>query len=370
MPMTAVTPTDRPRRAAPHAGRRAVFALIAAAAIAPLGFLLADREAAPGRLIPAARDARSTRELRGLPDGDGFSVVVLSDTQDYADRSVQYAKKTWKRDCTQYFRIQTEWIKRSAAALRTRFVFHTGDITQMDRPEEWKIARDALSVLDGVLPCALCVGNHDMGCVLGGSPWGKTAVRRDSRFDEFFPASRVRDKPWFGAAKDGSLANAWYRLDAGGLRLMVLCLEFKPREATLAWADSVVTSHPERRVIVLTHGYMRPHGSDNALTALPYAVEGNDGPALWRRFISRHANIFLVLCGHTQGEGMRVDKGAHGNDVYQVLADYRHLEYGGESWLRYMVFRPQARRIEVYTYNPALDEYRDGPSSRFSIPLP
>jgi hypothetical protein len=75
----------------------------------------------------------------------------------------------------------------------------------------------------------------------------------------------------------------------------------------------------------------------------------------------------MVLCGHSSGEAVLTSKGDHGNPVHQVLSDYQHLNNGGESWLRYMVFEPNENKIKVYTYNPALDKFRNAPSSRFDL---
>ena len=75
----------------------------------------------------------------------------------------------------------------------------------------------------------------------------------------------------------------------------------------------------------------------------------------------------MVLCGHVIGEGRLTSVGDHGNEVHQLLSDYQGMNNGGESWLRYMVFHPDENKIEVFTYNPALDQYRNVPSSRFDL---
>jgi hypothetical protein len=35
-----------------------------------------------------------------------------------------------------------------------------------------------------------------------------------------------------------------------------------------------------------------------------------------------------------------------------------------------MVFKPETNKISIYTYNPALDKFRNGPSSRFDLDYP
>ena len=46
------------------------------------------------------------------------------------------------------------------------------------------------------------------------------------------------------------------------------------------------------------------------------------------------------------------------------------MNNGGESWLRYMVFQPDANKISIHTYNPALDKFKNGPSSKFDLDYP
>ncbi|MDA7895788.1 hypothetical protein N9B02_04965, partial [Akkermansiaceae bacterium] len=50
--------------------------------------------------------------------------------------------------------------------------------------------------------------------------------------------------------------------------------------------------------------------------------------------------------------------------------DYQGMNNGGESWLRYMTFKPEANKISIHTYNPALDKFMDRPSSRFDLDYP
>ena len=100
------------------------------------------------------------------------------------------------------------------------------------------------------------------------------------------------------------------------------------------------------------------------------SAKGNTGEQTWQKFVKKHKNIFMVLCGHHAGEAVRTDAGDHGNQVHQVLSDYQHLNNGGESWLRYMVFEPNENKIKVYTYNPVLNKFRNAPSSRFNLDYP
>lgn len=95
--------------------------------------------------------------------------------------------------------------------------------------------------------------------------------------------------------------------------------------------------------------------------------QDNSPQMVWDKFISRHEQIFLVLCGHAEGQAFRVDDNQAGGKVYQVMSDYQGraqtvrdagtppaLFVGvGDGWLRLMDF-DMARdvpSIHVHTYS-------------------
>ncbi len=297
-----------------------------------------------------------------------FTIVALPDTQCYADTRHKQSARKWKDDNLQrYFFKQTEWARDNKERLNISFLVHEGDIVQTDYPEEWAIAKKAMSKLDGVVPYCLCLGNHDMGYQKTAKDEYSytTAVNRTTHFNEYFPREKFANRPEFGGTyQANSHNNSWYHFENGGLKFMIVSLECKPRDEVLVWANEIVKNHPDHRVIVLTHSYLN---SNKTRTTKGFKMPGNLGEAMWQKFVKKHKNIFMVLCGHVLGEAMLTSTGDHGNQVYQILSDYQGLNKGGESWLRYMVFQPAKNKIEVFTYNPALDKFSDGPDSRFDL---
>ncbi|MBT7851920.1 MAG: metallophosphoesterase, partial [Opitutae bacterium] len=185
-------------------------------------------------------------------------------------------------------------------------------------------------------------------------------------FNKYFPREKFAKTKEFGGTFDPKRHdNSWYHFESVGMKFLVVSLECKPRDEVLDWANTVVAKHPDHRVIVLTHAYMRANGK--RFDKLGYKITGNAGEAIWQKLVSKHKNIFMVLCGHSSGEAVLTSKGDHGNQVHQVLSDYQSMNNGGESWLRYMVFEPNENKIKVYTFNPALDKFRNQPSSRFDL---
>ncbi len=297
-----------------------------------------------------------------------FAIAVLPDTQFYCDTRLKLSSKMFNGDLRRYFFEQTRWVRDNRERLNIAFLVHEGDIVQADAPGEWAIAKEAMSILDGEVPYCMCLGNHDMGFEKADNKYGgNIGVNRTTQFNTYFPRKMFAERREFGGTFDPDHHdNAWYHFEAGGLNFLIIALEYHPRDEVLDWANRVVAEHPDHRVIVLTHSYLK---KNRTRTTKRLKLKGNSGEEMWQKFVRKHRNIFMVLCGHFTGEAVLTSAGDHGNQVHQILSDYQGIN-GGESWLRYMVFQPGADKIGIYTYNPALDEFRNGPSSRFDLDYP
>ena len=315
-------------------------------------------------LVAAEKNPSETKNPKKVKS---FTLAVLPDTQFYCDTRLKLSKKWGNGDLRRFFFEQTRWVRDNQKRLNIAFLVHEGDIVQADAHEEWTIAKKAMSVLDGKVPYCMCLGNHDMGFKKSNNKYGgDIAVNRTTLFNKYFPREKFAKRKEFGGTFDpGRHDNSWYHFEATGMKFLIVSLECKPRNEVLVWANKVVAMHPDHRVIVLTHAYMSANG--RRIDKLGYKIKGNAGEEMWQKLVSKHKNIFMVLCGHSSGEAVLTSKGDHGNQVHQVLSDYQHLNNGGESWLRYMVFEPNENKIKVYTYNPALDKFRNNPSSRFDL---
>ena len=171
---------------------------------------------------------------------------------------------------------------------------HVGDITQTQHDEEWKIADAAFKSIDNHVPYILCSGNHDMGYSL---KHRETSHSRVSLFGSYFPPSRFTKNSLydnhFGKKKslqfyeEGEIENYYLFLKAGGLKFLILALEFKPRNQALGWANKVVASHPDYRVILVTHSYLTNKKGQLSDTD-QYKVKGNSGKLIWEKFVSQH----------------------------------------------------------------------------------
>lgn len=296
---------------------------------------------------------------------DAFSVVVLPDTQMYA----------WKYP--EIFGAQTQWIAENLTKYRVKYVFHLGDVVQHNSDEEWKIARRAFSLLDGKVPYAIALGNHDIGT-------GGSTADRDTLFGRYFPLSMFREWPSFGGVYDrepGRADNSCHVFSAGGRRWVILALEFGPRDDVLRWADEVISKYAEHPVILITHAYLDSDGRRYDRTIAnqhyppweyPVAVDRaglNSGEDIWRKLVARHRNMVMVMCGHVCVAARLTSKGEAGNLVHQMLVDYQDQEQGGNGWLRLLEFTPGGRTVHVRDYSPVIDQWSDDPDRHFDLDL-
>ena len=301
------------------------------------------------------------------PVNGGWSLVLLPDTQLYS------------RDHPATFSAQTEWIVRHRRDYNVQFVLHLGDIVQDNNDRQWKISRGAMAVLEGHVPYALCVGNHDMG------PGGNAATR-DTLFSKYFPVAEAVQSSTFGGVYDKEplkMDNSFHLFQAGGRKWLVLCLEFGPRHDVVAWADSVVRRHPDCWVILITHAYLRgedgqrfdrhskrPQSAPPHLYGVARHPAGlNDGEELWRKLVSSHRNFQLVASGHVCYSHLLSSKGAAGNTVHQMLCNYQQAPGGGAGYLRLLQFLPDGTTVRATDYSPTLDRVSTQRMGRFEITL-
>ncbi|MFA5365497.1 MAG: metallophosphoesterase, partial [Candidatus Bathyarchaeia archaeon] len=203
-----------------------------------------------------------------VPLNQNFTIVVLPDTQGYV------------KDYPWLFDAQTAWIIENKDVLNIVFVTHLGDL--VDRPQnltEWENANTSMSKLDGNVPWAVLLGNHDIF-------YGDT-----TNYNTYFGVERFSGNMWFGGTyKTGDNTNSYQLFSAGGDDYLIFHLQYNPSDDMLFWANNVIDQYPSRRVIVSTHDYINgPYDSYK---------RSDVGEKIWCTLIKQHADqIFLVLSG-------------------------------------------------------------------------
>ncbi len=276
-----------------------------------------------------------------------FSVVVLPDTQNYAEKFADT------------YVAQTQWIRDNLEKENIKFVMHLGDIVQHhnDSEEQWQVADRAHRLLDGVVPYSMLPGNHDLEYK------NKAYSRKTTLYNKYFGPQRFTDCSWYGGHWGENNDNNFCTFEAGGMKFLVISLEYAPRDEVLAWATDLANSHPDHRVIAATHCYMRPAGRDKTSGG----SLGNSGDGMWEKFVRRAPNVFLVKSGHVLGVGRQVSTNDAGLPVHETLVDYQGLPNGGDGWLRVMRFVPDENKIEIRAYSPLLDKTMDSDGHTFTL---
>jgi hypothetical protein len=292
-----------------------------------------------------------------------WTLVLLPDTQVYSDT------------LPGLFTLQTHWIAKNKDKYNIRYVMTLGDITGGNTDREWQHAREAICELDGKVPYALVVGNHDY------TPHGQPATGA-SGVNKFFSVSQFRDWPTFGGVmKQGDLTNSYHLFSAGGTDWILLALEWAPRNETVQWANEVLAKYPQRKAILATHAYLYndstrydfpKRGKSQDWNPHTYVsnVPVNDGEELWQKLVRKN-NFALTINGHVchTGLGFLSSKNDRGKTVSQMLVDYQVRQLGGEAYLRILEFLPDGKTVHVKSYSPLYDKYLTDPANQFSFEL-
>ena len=292
-----------------------------------------------------------------VPRNRPFSLVLLPDTQ--------YYTAGYSGGLPEMFTAQTRWIAAKKNEQNIAFVLHEGDVTDGNTYLEWQRARTSLNLLDGVVPYAVAVGNHDG---LNGS------VSQTSLFNQFVSAANYLGQPGFGGVFESNrMDNCYHLFSAGGVDWLILVLEFGPRNEVLAWANQVVANYPDRKVILLTHTHVYAdntlHGSSpNHLWKPTSYGRANNGTDVWNKLLRLHPNTAFAFNGHVllSGTGRLVGTNDYGNQVFQILADYQTRSDGGGGFLRLVQFFPEQDSMSVKTYSPYLDSWLQDSENQFT----
>lgn len=301
--------------------------------------------------------------------GEAWSIVVLPDTQGYAESPEHFG----------HAQRQTAWVVDQREAAAIVFVSHVGDVVEHgDDRREWERMDAAMARLAGHVPYSVVPGDHD---------WFVEEDRRSATryFRQYFGASRYRDRSWFGGSGPFDLS-FYQQFSAGGYTFLHLGLEWEaPGEVDdpdtpLGWARSVLDRHADLPTIITTHTYLQDGDRPGRTTDVQETHgDGSSGERLWDELVRPHPQVFLVLCGDSHsgrgtndGEHHQVSMNGAGMPVFELLADYQDYPEGGNGWLRRVRFVPEVDgpdRIEVRTYSPSLDAFQSDDASEFTFQL-
>jgi len=311
-----------------------------------------------------------------------WTLVLLPDTQYYSQKYPDVSRR------------QAEWIVANQKAHAIRFVAHEGDlVNNPGDTAQWEHIQKTLHVLrDGGIPFSILPGNHDLGTQKGGDTNGRATL-----MNTYFNADDYRNSEAKGFFEPGHMENSWHTITAPTGQYLLLALEFGARDEVLAWANDVVTRHAGHQVILVTHAYLyqssqrdtwtidEPAGGHSNPKKYPLAKAGNvnDGQDIWDKLVSKHPNFIFTFNGHVTGTGLGylASKGAGGQAVHQILANYQDNSpskagtvhpargYGGGGFLRLVQFHPDGKTVQIKSYSPWYDEWITEPTQQFAVKI-
>lgn len=283
----------------------------------------------------------------GIAGERDFSIVVLPDPQHYASKYTKVGM------------AQTDWVRRQAKKLQIKFVVTVGDNVDAGYvDEQFKKSVGFMDKLNGVVPYGVACGNHDLKDSKKGS-------YTSTKFVDFYGPQRFQEHPWYGGASPSGFSS-YQTFTGGGIKFLAMELAVAAPKEEIDWAKTVIAGHPDLPVILTTHQMLAPGAKMGKGTAAS-GPGRQTPPQVWEQLVAPSPQIFLVLCGHYHGEAYATKETQAAQSVHVVLQDYQNEPHGGDGWLRVFTFLPDANRVDVQTYSPTLNEYKTGPSSKFSF---
>lgn len=302
-----------------------------------------------------------------LSDSRSSSLILFPDVQNY----VRFERNQPILD------LMAAWVSENIDTLNVRALLCTGDLVEQNEmpvpgwkkenqssQQQWTATSHAFKKLDGKIPYILCTGNHDYGYV--------NIVNRKSNLNKYFPTNRnlCWQKTLVGVCNNAfgvpTLENAAYEIKMfKDMNLLILSLEFEPRDEVLVWAKNLVKKEKYKNhlCILLTHSYLKWDGK--RIEKENYkVVNPNYGKEIWEKLVYPSDNIRMVISGHInspdnrrENVGFQIDKNSIGKSVCQMVFNAQSegggkFGNGGDGWLRILEFLPDKKTIKVKTFSP------------------
>ena len=246
-----------------------------------------------------------------------------------------------------------QWLINNQDLLNLQYVMHVGDLTdnlnyydasKVDpSKKKWEVegaieANYAFQMLgkltEAGIPWSLARGNHDGGYTVDplavwDSHWTASYAYQQATTDD-----RLEGEPakyCITTRNDVDHIYSYYqKIEINGMKYLILVLDLEAGDSILAWANEVAAYFKDYKIIVTTHAYM----SDRSvlLTSLMGSESlNNPGQTIWDEFVSKHANIELMICGHSSGEDIirKQMTGDNGNKVWTFMIDSSAHEFTG-----------------------------------------
>ena len=284
-------------------------------------------------------EMNAERAKKGFSGEYEYAIAVIGDPQ-YATESNPEA-----------VRAAYTWLAENKDEKNIQYVIGLGDITNHCTPKEWIEAASALEILeDAGLYYSLVRGNHDVNTNIA----NPKPTANPELFDKLFAQKDTFYYDQFltngGLYEEGSVKNTYRILDCEGDDWLILNLDWRIDDEIFAWAKGVIESHPEHRVIIVTHDYLGSRGKQT-----------ENGKNVWEKLAGQYENVVMTLNGHSSWDNILVNQaeGIHGNTVTQMLIDPQRADdlLSGVGLVTMFYFSENGSVIDVEHYSPEWDGY-------------
>ena len=303
---------------------------------------------------------------------------------------------------TEKLKYQFKYIADTAEERKLQHVFHLGDITDwgyrndsnlagmhydVPKLDEWRVVRDAISQLNGVVSYSLCRGNHDdyiMDDIFNTRAYTSQFEGCGGFYVDLVAKQGGREKKnpdnciyWSAVTgcHDESIVNSWKTVEICGTKYLFITYDYNPSAGVVNWLDEILGKYPDHRAILTTHSYLLENGkrmNPDDDTGNTNSYRGITSEILWNRVFKKHANVFMIVSGHTGNEYVNYSyaRGDNGNKVLQVLVDpqcYETRETDANGTIQsgkqdvglvlYMNFSEDGKRISFNNYSTLLGKF-------------
>ena len=279
-----------------------------------------------------------------------YSFVFIGDTQILTMLDAGNTNKEegslpseWKNQ--NYMNTLYQWIVDNKEEKKIEYVVGLGDITEnISRDNEWAIANKAITKLNGVVPYSMARGNHD-----GGAKFKEYIVDKNPGYTDQFVDT-------FGFEKLNTAAT----LSVAGVDYLFVTINCDPTDNELKWAGDTIAKYPNHRVILSTHYYLSNSGK--IATDVSSLKGPNCGQDIWDKLVSKHENIFMVVCGHVGVDTIIQSKlkRESGSIVYQFLINPQGLDFSEAptGLVAIFYFNETNATFSMEYYSTVQDKYR------------
>jgi hypothetical protein len=283
----------------------------------------------------------------GSSSGEVFTMISIGDIQ----------QEMWSPSANVKCTNRSSYIVQNKAALNLKYVWQVGDLQDWDDEthSHYERASPCMRTIENAgIPISLTVGNHDTNAVCyGGSacPGTVTAVevRNTTTWNSYYPPSRFPGMVTFEAGKTD---NAYRTFTAGGLDWLILNYELWPRTNVVNWMKTVVSTHPNHNVILISHSIL--DGGGNVYNSNG-GYGANSATYVDTQVTKAYPNVRFTFSGHVGTSDFREDTGVNGNKIYQFLDCYHDQT---NNWMRLLTFDTTNNTVKTKVYAPLTNQTR------------